>query len=92
MKTPNPMPALREILLDRMGFVVTAPIRARKYPRVIVQRIKNRTVLTFALSRLVEGQTFLGFYPSAANLPTADNLKVGDYALLASGEIVQIGQ
>ena len=86
----NPMPALREIFLDRMGFIVTAPKQARRHPRVIVQRINNRTVLTFALSRLVEGQTFLGIYPAAATLPDADGLKVGDYALLQSGEILQI--
>jgi hypothetical protein len=86
----DPMPILREIFLgNRNGAVVKFSKRTGS-PTVSIKEVEGKYVVTFRLPKLIRGQTFLGVYPSAESLPAADGLTVGDYALLQSGEILQI--
>jgi hypothetical protein len=87
----DPIPELAQIFRGT-DFEVLPPVKTRGIPCVKIVRDKGRIFITFMIKRLVRGQTFLGLYPTAANLPNADNLNVGDYALLGSGEITQIGK
>jgi hypothetical protein len=89
MKPKNPMPTLRQMFLEK-GFRVATPIRTRGQPRVMIRNVDGENVVTFKLPKLIPGQTFLGIYPAAATLPDPDGLNAGDYALLASGEVLQI--
>jgi hypothetical protein len=89
MKTKDPVPELEQILKGTKYFIMP-PTKTRGAPSVQVANIRGQHTITFALKRLVPGQTFLGIYPTTANLPDADKLTRGDYALLHSGEIVQI--
>lgn len=88
MKLRDPLPELAQVFKGTYG--VAPPKRTKGRPSVQVVKVRDTYLLTFSLRRLVHNQTFLGFYPTAANLPKADNLKIGDYALLHSGEVVQI--
>lgn len=91
MKNGNPIAELAYVF--RGLYQVAPPLKTRGRPSVAVLEVGGgQPVLTFKLKRLVRGQTFLGLYPTAANLPNADNLNVGDYALLGSGEVIQIGE
>jgi hypothetical protein len=98
MNQLDPMTTLPAIFKsDR--FTVLAPKKTRRFlvwherPSVQIRPvIGNRFEVVFSLKRIVAGQTFLGLYPTASNLPDADKLRIGDYALLGSGEIIQIGK
>jgi hypothetical protein len=89
MKTKDPMPELRKLFLKNF-FQVDPPKKSRGEPRVTIAEVKGELKVTFRLPVIVKGQNFLGIYPAAATLPDADRLAVGDYALLQSGEILQI--
>jgi hypothetical protein len=89
--TKNPIPELAQIFKGT-NYRVLPPQKTRGRPSVEVLKVRGESIVTFTLKRLVRGQTFLGLYPTAANLPDADNLKIGDYALLGSGEIIQISK
>lgn len=89
MKTQNPMPLLQKLFLGN-EVKVAPPVKTRGQPRVEIKNFRGKPRVTFRLRKLIPGQTFLGIYPAAATLPDADGLNAGDYALLASGEIVQI--
>lgn len=86
----NLMPRLQKMFMEPAGFEISPPIETTGKPRVIIRTVKGKTRVTFQLTHLVPGQTFLGIYPAAATLPPANELNVGDYALLASGEVLQI--
>jgi hypothetical protein len=86
----DPIPELAQIFKGT-DFRVLPPQKTRGRPSVEVLKVRGESLVTFTLKRLVRGQIFLGLYPTAANLPNADNLNVGDYALLGNGTIVQIG-
>ena len=90
MKTENPMPALRKLFMEQGCIQVARPVKTLGKPRVEITKVRGKTRVTFQLKKIVRGQTFLGIYPAAATLPDADGLRVGDYALLASGEVLQI--
>ena len=89
MKAENPMPTLQKLCLGS-EFNVDAPIKTRGRPKVLINYKRGKYHLTFQLKKIIKGQTFLGIYPAATTLPDADGLRVGDYALLASGEVLQI--
>jgi hypothetical protein len=86
---PDPMPKLQSLFL-KQGFMVAPPVKTRGKPGVMIDPVKTGFVITFRLPKIISGQTFLGIYPAAATLPDPVGLKLGDYALLASGEILQI--
>lgn len=86
---PDPMPTLQQLVLGT-GFMVTPPLKTRGKPSVIIKPAKSGFLVTFKLPTVIRGQTFLGIYPAAATLPDPDGLKPGDYALLTSGEVLQI--
>ena len=89
MKTKDPMPALQKLFMER-GVKVARPVKTIGRPRVEITQVRGKTRVTFQLRKIMKGQTFLGIYPAAATLPDADGLKAGDYALLTSGEVLQI--
>ena len=89
MKTANPMPILLKLFLEK-GVEVNPPAKTRGKPRVEIGNAEGKCTVTFQLKRVIKGQTFLGIYPAATTLPDADGLTIGDYALLASGEVLQI--
>jgi hypothetical protein len=86
MKTVDPMPQLREMFMDSRFASSISAVKTRGKPRVDIKH--NR--ITFRLKKIIKGQTFLGIYPSSTNLPDAGELVIGDYALLQSGEVVQV--
>ena len=90
MKTKDPMPTLQKLFLQPGGFKVAKPVKTLGKPRVEITQVRGKTRIKFQLRRIIKGQTFLGIYPAAATLPDADGLKAGDYALLTSGEVLQI--
>jgi hypothetical protein len=89
MKTENPMPTLQKLFMEP-GVKVSPPMKTLGKPRVEITKVRGKTRVTFQLRKIIKGQTFLGIYPAAATLPDADGLKAGDYALLTSGEVLQI--
>jgi hypothetical protein len=89
-KKKNLFPELAKVFKGH--YQVLPPRKTKGRPSVDLVKVRDGFLVTFTLKHLVRGQTFLGLYPTAANLPNADNLKVGDYALLGSGEILQIGK
>ena len=90
MKRQNPMPVLRRLFMERGAVHVSPPVKTIGKPKVLITKGPRQHQVTFYLNTLIPGQTFLGIYPVAATLPAADGLSIGDYALLISGEIVQI--
>lgn len=86
---PDPMPKLLS-LFQGAGFVVAPPVKTRGKPKVTVDCVKRGFVVTFRLPKIVRGQTFLGIYPAEATLPDPTGLQPGDYALLTTGEVLQI--
>jgi hypothetical protein len=89
--TKNPVLELAQIFKGN-EFTIQTPRKTRGKPSVEINKNGKRYLITFSLKKLVSEQKFLGLYPSAVNLPNANNLKVGDYGLLLSGEVVQIGE
>ena len=85
----DPMPKLQSLFLTQ-GFMVTPPRKTRGKPGVVITPAKSGFAVTFKLPKIIPGQTFLGIYPAAATLPDPAGLNLGDYALLASGEVLQI--
>jgi hypothetical protein len=92
MKTTDPMPQLRQIFTgNRPVSWVLAAVKTRGKARVeIISQANDNYLITFRLKKVVKGQTFLGIYPARTTLPDADGLAIGDYALLQSGEVIQI--
>jgi hypothetical protein len=90
MKTADPMPELRKIFMESRPSSSVSVLKTRGRPRVEITQKLNTRVIIFHLRKTIKGQTFLGIYPLRSNLPDADGLIVGDYALLQSGEVIQI--
>lgn len=76
--------------MEKGAVHVAPPVKAVGKPKVLITKVRRTYRVTFQLKKLIPGQTFLGIYPAVATLPAADGLSIGDYALLASGEILQI--
>jgi hypothetical protein len=87
----NPMLILAAIFKSD-HFTVNPPQKTRGKPAVDIRTEGTEFFVQFSLRKIVQGQRFLGLYPTARNLPDANNSKIGDYGLLASGEVVQIGE
>jgi hypothetical protein len=90
MKARNPVPELTRVF--KGSYQVLPPRKTKGRPSVDLVKARDVFLVTFTLKHLVRGQKFLGMYPTRQNLPDADNLNIGDYALLGSGEIIQIGK
>ncbi len=88
MKQLADIETLKRICLQK--YFVMPPKITISEPMVLVNYLKGQPRLTFHLKKRVRRQRFLGIYPAAATLPEADRLRIGDYALLQSGEILQI--
>jgi len=86
------MPTILKLLMEMGGGFSVAPPEQQsgRRPSVVIVKVKEKYQLTFKLPKVVPGATFLGIYPARATLPDADGLQVGDYALLQTGEILQI--
>jgi hypothetical protein len=88
--TKDPMPLLLTLFMSKDNFPVIETMKTRGRPAVLVTQKTGKYHVTFKLKKLFPGQAFLGIYPAAATLPSADGLTHGDYALLDSGEVLQI--
>lgn len=84
------MPTLQKLFMEQGSVKVSPPVKILGKPGVEITKVRGKTKVTFKLKKLIKGQTFLGIYPAAATLPDVDGLTIGDYALLASGEVLQI--
>jgi hypothetical protein len=82
----DPMPKLRKIFMGSRLDSSVVTVKTRGKLRVEI----NGSLIIFRLKKIIKGQIFLGIYPSSTSLPNADGLTPGDYALLQSGEVIQV--
>jgi hypothetical protein len=79
-----------EYIFSGDRFLVQPPKQTGGDPKAEILISGDVYLVTFFLPKLVPGQSFLGLFASREDLPDAHESSIGDYALLSTGEVIQL--